>query len=126
MLKPSRAVILDEATAYADPQSEAQIQEAVGRLVQGKTLIVVAHRLSTIQNADQILVVDKGYIAASGTQKELLDSCLFIAECGKIIWERRVREGIERRSEPYADDDQKNFKDFRSVQREKLKLGNLL
>ena len=75
MLKPSRAVILDEATAYADPQSEAQIQEAVGRLVQGKTLIVVAHRLSTIQNADQILVVDKGYIAASGTQKELLDSC---------------------------------------------------
>ena len=75
MLKPSRTVILDEATAYADPQSEAQIQEAVGRLVQGKTLIVVAHRLSTIQNADQILVVDEGHIAASGTQKELLDSC---------------------------------------------------
>ena len=75
MLKPSRTVILDEATAYADPQSEAQIQEAVGRLVQGKTLIVVAHRLSTIQNADQILVVDKGHIAASGTQKELLDRC---------------------------------------------------
>lgn len=46
----------DEATAYADPESEALIQEAVGRLVSGKTLFVVTHRLSTIQNADQILV----------------------------------------------------------------------
>ena len=86
MLKPSRTVILDEATAYADPQSEAQIQEAVGRLVQGKTLIVVAHRLSTIQNADQILVVDEGHIAASGTQKELLDSCPLYSR----MWENHL------------------------------------
>ena len=64
MLKKSAVVILDEATAFADPESEAQIQEAVGRLVKGKTLIVVAHRLSTIQNADKILVVDDGQIKA--------------------------------------------------------------
>lgn len=75
MLKKSRVVILDEATAYADPESEALIQEAVGRLVKGKTLIVVAHRLSTIQNAGQILVVDRGEIIARGTQAELLAVC---------------------------------------------------
>ena len=75
MLKQSNLIILDEATAYADPESEAQIQEAVGRLVHGKTLVVVAHRLSTIQNAEQILVVDKGNIIARGTQKELLEQC---------------------------------------------------
>ena len=60
MLKSSSVIILDEATAYADPQSEAQIQQAVNRLVHGKTLIVIAHRLSTIQNADQIMVVERG------------------------------------------------------------------
>lgn len=75
MLKSSSVVILDEATAYADPESEAQIQQAVSRLVHGKTLIVVAHRLSTIQNAQQILVVDKGKILAKGTQAELLKAC---------------------------------------------------
>lgn len=75
MLKQSNLIILDEATAYADPESEAQIQEAVGRLVNGKTLVVVAHRLSTIQNAEQILVVDKGNIIARGTQQELLNNC---------------------------------------------------
>lgn len=53
-------IILDEATAFADPESEAQIQQAISRLVRGKTLIVVAHRLNTIQNADQILVIDQG------------------------------------------------------------------
>ncbi|MGC6173022.1 ABC transporter ATP-binding protein [Lacrimispora sp. 38-1] len=86
MLKKSNVVILDEATAYADPESEALIQEAVGRLVRGKTLIVVAHRLSTIQNADQILVVDHGAIIARGTQKELLDTCTLY----KTMWEQHI------------------------------------
>lgn len=86
MLKESSVVILDEATAYADPESEAQIQEAVGRLVQGKTLIVVAHRLSTIQNAQQILVVDKGRIIASGTQKQLLNECPLY----RTMWEQHI------------------------------------
>lgn len=97
MLKPSSVVILDEATAYADPESEAQIQEAVGRLVQGKTLIVVAHRLTTIQNAQQILVVDKGRIAARGTQKELLKNCALY----RTMWEQHI--GAADRAEGEAD-----------------------
>ena len=75
MLKPSSAVILDEATAYADPENEALIQQAISKLVAGKTLIVVAHRLNTIRNADQILVVANGNIAGRGTQEELLREC---------------------------------------------------
>ena len=75
MLKPASVVILDEATAYADPESEAQIQEAIIRLIKGKTLIVVAHRLSTIRNADQILVIDKGRLAANGKHDKLLAGC---------------------------------------------------
>ncbi len=75
MLKPSSVVILDEATAYADPENEALIQQAISKLVAGKTLIVVAHRLNTIRNADQILVVANGNIAGRGTQEELLRKC---------------------------------------------------
>lgn len=75
MLKPASVVILDEATAYADPENEALIQQAISKLVAGKTLIVVAHRLNTIRNADQILVVANGNIAARGTQEELLREC---------------------------------------------------
>jgi len=86
MLKKSSVVILDEATAYADPESEAQIQQAVGRLVQGKTLIVVAHRLSTIRSARQILVVNQGTIAARGTHSQLLkDYPLY-----KTMWEEHI------------------------------------
>lgn len=86
MLKKSNVIILDEATAYADPESEALIQEAVGKLVLGKTLVVVAHRLSTIQNANQILVVDKGEIVAKGTHKELLSSCGLY----QTMWEQHI------------------------------------
>lgn len=75
MLKPSSVVILDEATAYADPENEVLIQQAISKLVAGKTLIVVAHRLNTIRNADQILVVANGNIAGRGTQEELLREC---------------------------------------------------
>lgn len=75
MLKPSSVVILDEATAYADPENEALIQQAISKLVAGKILIVVAHRLNTIRNADQILVVANGNIAGRGTQEELLREC---------------------------------------------------
>lgn len=97
MLKQSSVVILDEATAYADPESEAQIQEAVARLVKGKTLIVVAHRLSTIQNAQQILVVNQGEIVAKGTQQELLDDCSLY----KTMWEQHIgaTDCVKERSE---------------------------
>ena len=75
MLKDAPIVILDEATAYTDPENEAIIQESVARLVRGKTLIVIAHRLSTIVDADQIAVVNDGRIEAAGTQAELLEGC---------------------------------------------------
>ena len=75
MLKNAPIVILDEATAYTDPENEAILQESVARLVRGKTLIVIAHRLSTIVDADQIVVVNDGHIEATGTQAELLQTC---------------------------------------------------
>ena len=75
MLKNAPVVILDEATAYTDPENEAIVQRSVARLVSGKTLIVIAHRLSTIVSADQIMVINDGNVTAYGTHKELLDAC---------------------------------------------------
>lgn len=74
MLKDAPIVILDEATAYTDPENEAVIQSSVARLVQGKTLIVIAHRLSTIADADRIFVVDDGRIVEEGTHRQLLEN----------------------------------------------------
>ncbi len=75
MLKDAPVVILDEATAYTDPENEALVQESVAKLVKGRTLIVIAHRLSTITGADKIFVVSDGNVTASGTQKKLLENC---------------------------------------------------
>jgi len=72
MLKNADIIILDEATAYTDPENEAIIQESVSRLVKGKTLIVIAHRLSTVMDADRIYVIKDGNIAEQGTHEELL------------------------------------------------------
>jgi ATP-binding cassette subfamily B protein len=72
MLKDAPIVILDEATAYTDPENEAVIQASVAKLVQGKTLLVIAHRLSTIADADQIFAVKEGRILEQGTHEELL------------------------------------------------------
>ena len=72
MLKNAPIVILDEATAYTDPENEAIIQSSVAKLVQGKTLIVIAHRLSTIRDADCIYVVKDGCVAEQGTHTALL------------------------------------------------------
>lgn len=72
MLKAAPVVILDEATAYTDPENEAVIQRSVSRLTEGKTLIVIAHRLSTITDADKIYVVKDGLINDCGTHEELL------------------------------------------------------
>ncbi len=72
MLKAAPIVILDEATAYTDPENEAVIQRSVSRLTEGKTLIVIAHRLSTITGADRIYVIQDGRVADSGTHEELL------------------------------------------------------
>jgi ATP-binding cassette subfamily B protein len=75
ILKDADVIILDEATAHADPENEYLIQSAISRLVKGKTLIVVAHRLATIKNADQILVLEKGKMVGCGKQEELLSNC---------------------------------------------------
>ena len=72
MLKAAPIVILDEATAYTDPENEALIQRSVSKLTEGKTLIVIAHRLSTIIDADKIFVIEDGRIHDSGTHEELL------------------------------------------------------
>ena len=72
MLKSAPIVILDEATAYTDPENEAVIQRSVSKLTAGKTLIVIAHRLSTVTDADRIYVVNNGNIEDSGTHEELL------------------------------------------------------
>ena len=75
MLKDAPIVILDEATAYTDPENEAILQNSIAKLVAGKTLIVIAHRLSTVKDSDQIFVINEGNVAAHGTHEELLASC---------------------------------------------------
>ena len=72
MLKDAPIIILDEATASIDPENEHLIQSALSELTRGKTILTIAHRLATIQNADQILVVDDGRIAERGTHDELM------------------------------------------------------
>ena len=72
ILKNAPIIILDEATASIDPENEHLIQQAISELTRGKTIITIAHRLATIQNADQILVVDDGKIAECGTHNELI------------------------------------------------------
>lgn len=86
MMKNAPILILDEATAYTDPENEAVIQKSVSELSKGKTLIVIAHRLSTIINSDQIVVIKDGNVEAKGTHAELLDSCSLY----RNMWEAHV------------------------------------
>ena len=72
ILKNAAIIVLDEATAFADPDNEYQIQKAFEALTRGKTILMIAHRLSTIQNADQILVIEDGEVKERGTHEELL------------------------------------------------------
>ena len=71
MLKDAPILVLDEATAFADPDNEAKVQEAFANLSKGKTVIMIAHRLSTVTNADKIYVLKEGRIAEQGTHNEL-------------------------------------------------------
>ena len=75
LLKNAPIVILDEATAFTDPENEDKLQRSIAALTKGKTLLVIAHRLSTIRNADNIVVLKNGAIEAEGTQDELLSTC---------------------------------------------------
>ncbi len=87
ILKDAPIVILDEATAFADAENEALIQQALSKLLNGKTSIVIAHRLNTIINADNIIVLENGEIHAQDPHKDLLKSCPLY----KNLWERSER-----------------------------------
>ena len=86
MIKDAPIVILDEATAYSDPENEALIQDSVSRLVEGKTLIVIAHRLSTVNDADRIVLINDGNIECIGKHEELLNNSLLY----KNMWEAHI------------------------------------
>ena len=87
ILKPASTIILDEATAYADPENEALIQEAISNLVKGKNLVIVAHRLNTIKQAHQIILIDKGKIIAKGKHEELMKEPLYAS-----LWKQYLGE----------------------------------
>ena len=98
ILKDAPIVVLDEATAYADAESEAKIQEAFSRLSKGKTVIMIAHRLKTIENADNILVINDGQLVSSGKHTELMESCPLYREMvnandRRDCWTMRERGG---------------------------------
>ncbi len=86
MLKDAPILILDEATAYTDPENEAILQSSIAKLVTGKTLIVIAHRLSTVEDSDCIFVVNNGQIESCGTHEELLASCTLYRE----MWQAHI------------------------------------
>ena len=86
MLKNAPIIILDEATAYIDPENEAVVQQAVSKLVAGKTLIIIAHRLSTIADSDQIVVMKDGSISGIGTHDELLKT----SELYREMWQAHI------------------------------------
>ena len=86
LLKDAPILILDEATAFIDPENEALVQDAINKLVRNKILVVIAHRISTIRLADEIVVLDKGRVTASGTHEQLLaGSTLY-----KNMWEAHM------------------------------------
>ena len=86
ILKDSPIIVLDEATAFTDPENEAVIQRSIGELVAGKTLIVIAHRLSTITMADKIIVMNHGRIEAERSHQALLESC----ELYRSLWNAHI------------------------------------
>jgi ATP-binding cassette subfamily B protein len=95
ILKDSPIIILDEATAFTDPENEAYIQDSINSLVQGKTLLVIAHRLSTIVRADRIIVLREGAIEAQGTHPELLSGCALYRQLWEAHTDTKERPGGE-------------------------------
>lgn len=91
ILKDAPIVILDEATAFTDPENEEKLQKSIAALTRGKTLLVIAHRLSTVRNAGQIIVLEKGVVVQTGTQAQLLENCplyrdMWRAHIGAKAW----------------------------------------
>jgi ATP-binding cassette subfamily B protein len=94
LLKDPAIVVLDEATSHLDSENEALVQEALGEVLSGRTALVVAHRLSTIAQADQILVIDEGRIVQRGSHRELLETGGLYAD----LWTTLI--GAEDRAAP--------------------------
>ena len=90
VLKNAPVIILDEATAFADPDNEAKVQAAFGALSRGKTVIMIAHRLSTVANADCIYVIEDGKVAEAGKRDELCEKNGLFAK----MW-RAYQESVE-------------------------------
>lgn len=86
ILKDAPIIILDEATAYTDPDNEEKIQDSINSMIQGKTLVVIAHRLSTIKDADLIIVIDQGQKVAEGTHSQLLENSKLYAD----MWQAHI------------------------------------
>ena len=80
ILKDAPIVVLDEATANVDPENELELQRAIAELTKSKTVIMIAHRLKTVRNANQILVLDKGRIVQRGTHESLMKECGIYAD----------------------------------------------
>ncbi len=100
ILKDAPIVVLDEATAFMDPENEEKMNEAIAEVIKGKTVIVIAHRLHSVMNADQICVLSSGTLAAAGTHAELLENCpeyqrLWRAAEGSAQWKVSAAKGDE-------------------------------
>lgn len=100
ILKNAPIVVLDEATAFMDPENEEKMNEAIAEVIQGKTVIVIAHRLHSVMNADRICVLSSGDLAAVGTHAELLEGCpeyqrLWQAAEGSARWKVSAAKGDE-------------------------------
>ncbi|GMQ56588.1 ABC transporter ATP-binding protein [Vallitalea sediminicola] len=99
LIKDAPIIILDEATAFTDPENEEKIQDALNGLIDGKTLIVIAHRLSTIVDSNNIILMDNGEISAQGTHDELLLKSdiyhsMWDANTQAMEWDISVKEGV--------------------------------
>ncbi|XP_047049013.1 ABC transporter B family member 10-like [Lolium rigidum] len=112
ILKDPPILLLDEATSALDSESEKVVQDALDRAMQGRTVILIAHRMSTIINADKIVVVENGRVAQSGTHEELLEkSTFYLSVCNMQNLEKKSGKSEERFTDQGAEQDTETYKE---------------